>query len=165
MRCTTVVILMYAATYNNVFAYHSCFQSAGERYGVHEHVLKAIALTESAMDVNATNRNANGSLDVGLMQINSQWFPQLAEMGIQPGDLWNPCTSIHVGAWILAGEIRRFGYNWRAIGAYNAGPANTVARERRREKYAVRVYQNLLRIYRRPDDGMFNNISTHPGND
>lgn len=164
MRSTTAVILMFAAT-PNVFAYHSCWQFASERYGVHEHVLKAIALTESAMDVNAINRNSNGSVDVGLMQINSQWFPQLAEMGIKPGDLWNPCTNIQVGAWVLAGEIRRFGYNWQAIGAYNAGPAKTVARERRRKQYAVRVYQNLLRISHRTGDGLLINFSPRSHHD
>jgi len=76
----------------------------------------------------------------------TRWFPQLAEMGLQPGDLWNPCTNIHVGAWILAGEICRFGYTWQAIGAYHAGPALTVAREQRRRKYAQRVYHNLAVI-------------------
>ena len=106
------------------------------------------------MDPHAVNRNTNGSVDVGLMQINSRWFPQLAEMGIQPGDLWVPCINIHVGAWVLAGEVRRFGYNWQAIGAYNAGPAMTVARKQRRMRYAQRVYHNLLSLNHRTDDGL-----------
>ena len=152
MRSTIVLILLYYAASNNVFA--SCWQSASERYGIHQSILRAIALTESAMDANAINRNTNGSVDVGLMQINSRWFPPLAENGVQPGDLWVPCISIHVGAWILAGEIRRFGYTWQAIGAYNAGPAKTVAREQRRRRYAQRVYHNLLRLNHRVGDGV-----------
>lgn len=106
------------------------------------------------MDSQAINRNTDGSVDVGLMQINSRWFPRLAEMGILPGDLWHSCTNIQVGAWILAGEIRRFGYGWQAIGAYNAGPALTVARERRRIDYAQRVYHNLAGLDHHGGDGL-----------
>ena len=142
MRNTLFFIFLFYAAINNAFA-ESCWQSAAERYGIHETILRAIALTESAMDSQAINRNTNGSVDIGLMQINSRWFPHLAEIGIQRGDLWNPCTNIHVGAWVLAGEVRRFGYTWQAIGAYNAGPAQSVAREQRRIRYAQRVYHNL----------------------
>lgn len=160
MRSTTAIILMLYAVLNSTSAY-SCWQSAAERYGIHETILRAIAITESAMDESAINRNTNGSVDIGLMQINSRWFPQLAKMDIQPGDLWNPCTSIHVGAWVLAGEIRRFGYTWQAIGAYNAGPALTVAREQRRRRYAQRVYHNLL-SFGHFDDGLYNAASKKP---
>jgi len=150
MQSLPICFLLLAAA-NSAFA-DSCWSSASERYGIHETILRAIALTESAMNSTAINRNTNGSVDVGLMQINSRWFPQLAEMGVQLGDLWNPCTNIHVGAWILAGEIRRFGYTWQAVGAYHAGPALTVAREQRRRKYAQRVYHNLAAIHRAGDD-------------
>jgi len=101
------------------------------------------------MDSQAINHNTNGSVDIGLMQINSRWFPRLAEMGIQPGDLWNPCTNIHVGAWVLAGEVRRFGYTWHAIGAYKA-----VARKQKRMRYAQRVYHNLANDNPHHSDGV-----------
>ena len=158
LRSTIVFILLFYAAINNVFA-DSCWHTAAERYGIHETILRAIALTESAMDSQAINCNTDGSVDVGLMQINSRWFPQLAEMGIQPGDLWPPCTNVQVGAWILAGEIRRFGYGWQAIGAYHAGPALTVARERRRIDYAQRVYHNLARLDHYGGDGLRINAS------
>jgi len=145
------IFLLTAAT--SAFA-NSCWSSASERYGIHETILRAIALTESAMDSTAINHNTNGSVDIGLMQINSRWFPSLAEIGIQPGDLWNPCTNIQVGAWILAGEVRRFGYTWQAIGAYHAGPAQSVVREQRRMRYAQRVYHNLLNDKHHSDDGL-----------
>ena len=154
LRSASVFIFLFYTAVNNAFAM-SCWQSAAERYAIHETILRAIAQTESAMDPHALNRNDNGSVDIGLMQINSRWFPILAENGIQPGDLWNPCTNIHVGAWVLAGEVRRFGYTWQAIGAYNAGPAPTVAREQRRIKYAQRVYNKLLNItHHFHDDGL-----------
>ncbi len=161
MRSLVLFMFLFFAALNNIFA-ASCWQSAAKRYGIHETLLRAIALTESAMDPRAIHRNTNGSVDVGLMQINSRWFPRLAEMGIQSDDLWNPCTNIHVGAWVLAGEIRRFGYTWQAIGAYNAGPALTVAREQRRIRYAQRVYHNLAKLNHHGGDGLRVRASTKP---
>lgn len=163
MRSSIFIISLFFAVYETAFA-QSCWKSASERYAIHETILHAIARTESAMNPKAINRNTNGSVDVGLMQINSRWFPDLAEMGIQPGDLWDSCTNIHVGAWVLAGYIRKFGYNWRAIGAYNAGPSLKPHSEEKRRIYAERVYQNLGsgvapddRLYVRHQDG-----ASHP---
>jgi len=157
MRSLICFIFSFYAVANNAFA-SSCWNSAAERYGIHETILRAIAVTESAMDPRAINRNTNDSVDVGLMQINSRWFPRLAEMGIQPGDLWDPCTNIYVGAWVLAGEVRHFGYTWRAIGAYNAGPGRSVGRsvahEQRRRAYAQRVFHNLADDRRHFGDGV-----------
>ena len=144
-RNITVIVLLLFINTNSVLA-QTCWQSAADRYGIHIDILYAIALAESAMDADAINRNNNGSVDVGLMQINSLWFPTLATMGIQPEDLWDRCTNIHVGAWVLAGYIRRFGYNWRAIGAYNAGPGLSQQREKKRNDYAKRIIKHLSRI-------------------
>ena len=151
MRSTELFLILFFAVVNSVSA-ESCWQSAAERYGIHTTILRAIAMTESAMNVRAVNRNTNGSVDVGLMQINSRWFPRLAEMGIQSGDLWDGCTNVQVGAWVLAGYIRRFGYNWRAIGAYNAGPSSTPDSELKRINYAQRVFHNLSVSH--PPDGL-----------
>ena len=151
MRSTRFFFILFFALGNSAFA-ESCWESAAQRYGVNASILHAIAMTESAMNIRALNRNANGSVDVGLMQINSLWFPRLAEMGIEPEDLWDECTSVHVGAWVLAGYIRRFGYNWRAVGAYNAGPSSSPESELKRKEYAQRVFHNLSAS--NPADGL-----------
>jgi hypothetical protein len=52
LRSTLVFILLFYAATNNVFA-DSCWHAAAERYGIHETILRAIALTESAMDSQA----------------------------------------------------------------------------------------------------------------
>lgn len=141
MRSMKLAFIFFSVV-NSAFA-DNCWQFAAERYGINASILRAIAMTESAMNDRAVNRNTNGSVDVGLMQINSLWFPRLAEMEIQPEDLWDGCTNVHVGAWVLAGYIRRFGYNWRAIGAYNAGPSSSPESELKRITYANRVFHNL----------------------
>ena len=69
-----------------------------------------------------------------MMQINTIWLPQLKKMGISREMLKDACTSTYVGAWILSQNIKRFGYTWRAIGAYNS------ATPKIGYKYATKVY-------------------------
>jgi len=121
----------------------ACFEQAGRRYGIAPALLRAIAWVESAMDPRALNVNRDGSRDVGLMQINSRWWLRLARFGLRPDDLWEPCTNVHVGAWILAHAIRRWGYTWEAVGAYHAGDRPEAAA--RRARYAERVRRRLAR--------------------
>lgn len=118
----------------------ACWEEAGNRYGVSPSLLYAIAKTESHLNPTAINRNRNGSYDIGLMQINSIWFPQLRKYGITEQHLLEPCVSIHVGAWILAQSVQRFGYSWDAVGAYNSGNSGKADR---RLQYALKVYKNL----------------------
>ena len=99
---------------------HACWHEAAARYQLNSNLLQAIARTESAMNPGAVGHNRNGSRDIGLMQINSAWLPTLAAHGITERDLFEPCTNIHVGAWVLAGNVSRLGYTWEAVGAYNA---------------------------------------------
>ena len=116
---------------------HACWEQAASWYRVNPYLLYAIAKTESGLNPNAINRNKNGSYDIGLMQINSSWFPTLRKYGVEEKDLYDACTSIQVGAWILAQNMQRMGVTWEAVGAYNArDPAKRI-------KYALKVRKNL----------------------
>ena len=115
----------------------ACWDDAAQRYQVSSALLYAIARTESGLNPLAIGRNGNGSRDIGLMQINSAWLPTLAIHGIGERDLFEPCTNIHVGAWILAGNVSRLGYTWDAVGAYNA------TRPALRRAYADKVRRHL----------------------
>ncbi len=98
----------------------ACWEDAAQRYQVDARLLHAIARTESSLDPRAIRLNRNGTRDLGLMQINSAWLPVLARSGIWERDLFDPCTSLHVGAWILATNIARLGPTWAAVGAYHS---------------------------------------------
>jgi soluble lytic murein transglycosylase-like protein len=139
IRYLTILPLLLAADP----AAADCFDAAGERHGVSAAILRAIACVESNHNHLAVNRNRNGSIDVGVMQINSLWLPVLGKFGIEQDHLWDLCTNIHVGAWILAHNIQTVGLGWRAIGAYNAGLKETPEREYLRYVYAKKVYQAI----------------------
>ena len=124
-------------------AWSTCLTEAGTHYGIAPAVLFAIARTESKLNPSAVHTNTDGSSDVGLMQVNSRWFPALRRAGIHPTALYQPCTSIWAGAWILAQAFARHGYTWESIGAYNAGERNSVASAGRRARYANQVLRNL----------------------
>jgi soluble lytic murein transglycosylase-like protein len=115
----------------------ACWAETGNKYGINPYLLYAIAKTESGLNPSAVNRNRNGSYDVGLMQINSSWFPTLLKYGITEKQLYDPCVSIEVGAWILAQNMRHHGNSWNAVGAYNS---NNPTRSR---QYAMKIYNNL----------------------
>jgi soluble lytic murein transglycosylase-like protein len=125
----------------------NCWQQAGARYGIEPELLKAIAMVESNGNTSAINKNRDGSTDVGLMQINSSHFKTLHKFRISQKDLLNdPCQSVMTGAWILAGQIQRFGYSWDAVGAYNAGTANTPKRRALRQRYIRKVAPHYARL-------------------
>lgn len=142
------VISAYATTSNHN-GFHGCFMSASERFKIDHRLLLAIAEVESGMNPGAIGYNKKGgkviSEDVGLMQINSSWFPVLNGMGVTRNDLLEkPCQNIYVGAWILAKNISSNGVNWESVGAYNAGFRDANAPFRM--KYAKKVYARYLAL-------------------
>lgn len=121
-----------------------CFDDAAKRTGMNKDILLAIAMVESSLKRNATNRNKDGSEDIGVMQINSTHFDLLKSAGVERKDLFNACVNIHVGALILRDCIRRRGNNWDAIGAYNAGYSKKNASARK--LYANKVWLKYKKL-------------------
>lgn len=114
-----------------------CFNLASQNYKIPVGLLKAIAKTETSFNPYAINVNSNKSYDMGIMQINSTWLPKLGRIGVTQVDLFDGCKNIQIGAWILASNIKQYGFNTKAIGAYNSpSPKN-------QEIYARKVLSNL----------------------
>ena len=99
--------------------YSTYFEKYGNAYDIPPQLLWGVAKHESGLDPLAVNKNTNGTYDLGLMQINSIHLPMLRKKGIQARDLFNPETSIAVGAYILSDCFNRYGHNWKGLTCYN----------------------------------------------
>lgn len=118
-----------------------CFKEAEQRYSIPPGFLKAIAQTESSMRPWIESHTS----DIGLMGINRSWLPVLRKRyGLSERDVWEPCTNVMVGAWILANEFARLGRNWNAVGAYNAACTKLQGAScmKVRQQYSQRVWNN-----------------------
>ena len=121
-------------------AIRDCIEQTAERYRLSPVLLLAIAQQESGLNPRAINRNTNGSTDMGVMQINTLWLPTLQRHGIDVRDLWEPCTNIMVGAWILRNNFQRWGETLTGLGAYNASS------QEKRLRYAVRLLKRVQQL-------------------
>lgn len=136
---TLMVSAPSVAGARNQESLEACFIASGLKYNLDPQLLWSIAMVESRGRANAINVNQGEKVteDLGVMQVNSSWLPALAKYSITRERLLKePCLNIDVGAWILAGTIARYGWQWNAVGAYNAacskmkGPDCDKARKR-----------------------------------
>lgn len=97
-----------------------CVGAAAEYHKVNPWVLRAILKVESNFSPAAVNRNANGSVDVGMAQINSIHFQRLRQYGITPERLMDGCVSTYVAAWHLAQQLAKYGNTWYGVAAYHS---------------------------------------------
>ncbi|MDD3465603.1 MAG: lytic transglycosylase domain-containing protein [Campylobacterales bacterium] len=92
----------------------------GEEFNIPPILLWAITKVESDFNKNMIYINKNGTIDIGLMQINSvHWDTLYNEFGVTPNDLFDIEINIRCGAWELSNCIDRYEYSWDAITCFN----------------------------------------------
>lgn len=118
--------------------------AAANRYGVPPSIALAVARQESNCSQSAKHNNSNGTVDIGMFQLNSSTFPNAASM--------SQAANIDQGVSYLAQMYAKFG-NWPdALAAYNGGPGfMTTGTGRTRNAdaslYAANVYNSAVNNY------------------
>lgn len=132
--------LIGAALCASASASADCFDDAAAYHQVHVGILRAIAMKENhRCGAETINKNTNGSVDIGCMQINTIHLPELRRHGVYPDDLKDQCKNIYIGAWHYRKKVNKYGPTWQAVGAYHS---ETPAL---RDKYAEGVMRIMLR--------------------
>jgi len=97
--------------------YDDIFRRAGKKTGVDWRLLKLIGVKESGLFNRALHKNPNGTLDRGIMQLNSRYD---GARGINDDNVEDPETNIMAGAEVFADAMRRSGGSLRgAFRNYN----------------------------------------------
>lgn len=100
-----------------------CINQAAIEYHVPAKLIISILETEGGK-VGKTEKNKNGSYDIGPMQINSSWLKSLSTYGITKNQLlYNACINVKVGTWILAKNIAAENNLLIGVGDYNSHTA------------------------------------------
>jgi len=97
-----------------------CIAAAAQHHRIDPRLLRAVLKVESDLRPWALGRNANGTMDLGMAQINSIHLPELARHGIQSQHLFDPCVASYVAAWLLRRNIDRHGLTWFGVAAYHS---------------------------------------------
>lgn len=109
---------------SKIFA--SCLLLAAQTYSVPPAVLLGIYHVEGGKVGQEVGPNDNGTYDLGPMQINTSWLPDLADrwsVNEATARRWvrdDPCTNVGVSAWILRRHLNETGSLPRAIAHYHS---------------------------------------------
>ena len=143
----SIMLLISLLSFTPITQAADCFDTAGKVYKIVPDLLRAISWNESRFNTKAIGINPTTGYGSGLMQVDSQHFPELQRYGIKPERLVNDvCMNIYTGAYYLAIAFRKWGVSWDAVGAYNAGFAKTERQAIKRYRYATKIHATYLAI-------------------
>lgn len=114
-----------------------CISKVSEKYGINPEIFYAIAKIESGFNPYAYRKNRNGTVDIGLMQINSQ---TARHFGYSPSQLWDICTNVEVAALKLRSCYQIYGESLKTIGCYHS---NTAYHMRKYIRLFEKVYYKM----------------------
>ena len=104
----------------------ACLMLAAQTYSVPPAVLVGIYQVEGGTPGQAVGPNNNGTYDLGPMQINTLWIPELAKhwgVSNKTALQWvkdDPCTNMGVAAWILRNHMDETGDLAKSIAHYHS---------------------------------------------
>lgn len=125
----------------------ACLIVAAQTYEVPVNVLIGILKVEGGKVGQQVGPNRNGTYDLGPMQINTVWVPELAQrwqVAHGTAHRWlrdDVCVNVNVGAWILRQQVNRAGNLRDGIARYHSATPGIG------DRYASRVV-NTMRRYR-----------------
>lgn len=117
-----------------------CIRHAAAYYRGSPLDVKAVMLTEGGT-TGLQKRNRNGTVDLGLMQINSVHLEpgeKLYGFGYTPARIANDdCLNIHLGTYLLQYQVLSTGDRWQGIGNYHSKTPSLNL------EYRQRVWKNM----------------------
>ena len=128
----------------------TCIYIAAQTYAIPPVVLMGIFQVEGGR-VGQQVKNTNNTYDLGPMQINTIWLPELAKhWKVRKKTAWkwvrdDACTNVNVAAWILKKNISRTGSLYKGIGYYHSGTPRFGHPYRRKVLKAMEGY-GLLKL-------------------
>jgi soluble lytic murein transglycosylase-like protein len=141
-----------------------CIFAAAQTYAVPPSVILGVLHVEGGT-VGMASKNTNGTADLGPMQINTIWMPQLARYwGVPVATATrmvkdDACVNIGVGAWILRSKMNETGSLYRGIAYYHSATPHLGQRYRDKVMTAMQNY----RLVRRPEDLVMLSTPRKPG--
>lgn len=138
---------------NHLFA--ACLMIAAQTYQVPPQVLVGILHVEGGR-IGQQVANKNGTYDLGPMQINTLWVPELAKNWRVPQRVayqWlrdDGCTNVNVAAWILRQHLTETGSLAKAVANYHSKTPTLGANYKRKVVEVMRA-KGLLAKNPNPD--------------
>lgn len=125
----------------------TCIFMAAQTYSVPPDVLISIMHVEGGR-VGQQVKNKNASYDLGPMQINTLWLPELAKFWrVNTSTAWqwvrdDGCINVGVGAWILRQKINEAGSLYKGIAHYHSATPNLGAPYQRKVLGVLKKFKN-----------------------
>ena len=96
-----------------------CINQAALHYHVPAIMIISVIQTEGGRNGDAI-KNKNGTVDLGVMQINSSWLTTLKKYNMSIDLLrYDACLNVEAGTWILAQQMAKT-EGWRGVGNYHS---------------------------------------------
>lgn len=137
----------------------ACLLLAAELHQVSPTAMLAILDVEGGK-IGQEVKNSNGSSDLGPMQINTIWLPQLAQMwhtDEQTAKRWikdDPCVNFQVGAWILKDRLKNNPATVDAVAQYHSYTPKY------RDRYAQKIKKSLEKMLLKSQQTSYPNAPT-----